>query len=394
MVAEPLAPPLDALTDLSEAIDSLQAEDLRRPSGSELGARLKALHRSINRLQAEAARTLEVFDRTNAYQVEGAFSAASWLRHRCNLSYNAAAGLVRMARRLPELPRALAAFLAGEISSNHLSLMTSTVDQVGLEPVQEQEEVLVEAARQLDPRMFRQVTVHLQHCVDPDGALKDANRDHERREVTLSETMDGLFVLNGTFDPEGGALLRTALAAVEGKPVPGDTRTARERRADAMLDLARHRLDVGDLPTSGCQRPHLTVTADVEVLAGQAPGAGLLNWEQLVPAETARRLACDCSVTPIVVGADGEPLSVGRARRTIPAPMRRAIMQRDKHCRFPGCDRPVAWTDGHHLQHWIDGGPTAYWNVWLLCRRCHRLVHEGGWRLERTPDDNLIAIPP
>jgi hypothetical protein len=205
--------------------------------------------------------------------------------------------------------------------------------------------------------------------------------------------MDGTFVLNGTLDAEGGAILRTALAAVEGKPVAGDDRTARQRRHDAMVDLGRRQLDSGELPTTGCQRPHLTVTADLEVLAGKAAGGGLLNWEQLVPAETVRRLACDCSVTPIVTGPDGEPLSVGRARRTIPAPMRRAIMLRDRHCRFPGCDRPVAWTDGHHLWHWIDGGPTAYWNVWLVCRRHHRLVHEGGWRLERTPD-GLIAIPP
>src|SRR5437016_516736 len=336
MLAEPLAPPLDSLAELSDAIDGLQSEDLHREAGSELGVRLKALHRSINRLQAEAARTLEAFDRTNAYQLEGAFSAASWLRHRCNISYNSAADLVRLARRLPELPRALAAFAAGDISSTHLSLMATTADQVGLEPVQEQEEVLVEAARQLDPRMFRQVTEHLRHCVDPDGALKDANQAHERRAVWISETMDGLFILNGTLDPEGGAILRTALAAVEGKPVAGDERSARQRRADAMVDMARHRLDVGDLPTSGCQRPPLTVTADLEVLAGKVPGAGLLNWEQLVPAETLRRLSCDSSVTPIVVGPGGEPLSVGRARRTIPAPMRRAIMMRDKHCRFPG----------------------------------------------------------
>ena len=394
MLAETLTPPLDALTDLSLVIDGLQSEDLRLGAGSELGARLRSLHRAINRLQAEATRTLEAFDRTNAYEVDGSLSAASWLRHRCNLSYGTASNQVQLARRLPELPQAQAAFASGDISSAHVSLMARTVDQVGLEPVRDQERVLVEAARQLDPRMFRQVTVHLRHCVDPDGALEDANQAYERRGVWLSETMDGLFVLNGTLDPEGGAILRTALAAVEGKPVPGDERSARQRRHDAMVDLARHRLDVGDLPTSGCQRPHLTVTADLEVLAKKAPGAGLLNWEQLVPAETVRRLACDCSVTPIVVGSDGEPLSVWRARRTIPAPMRRAIMLRDKHCRFPGCDRPVAWADGHHLRHWIDGGPTAMWNVWLLCRAHHRLVHEGGWRLERTSDGSLTAIPP
>jgi len=82
----------------------------------------------------------------------------------------------------------------------------------------------------------------------------------------------------------------------------------------------------------------------------------MLNWDQLAPAETARRLACDCSATPMVTAADGEPLSVGRARRTIPAPLRRAIVHRDRHCRFPGCDRHASWADGHNLRHWVDGG--------------------------------------
>jgi hypothetical protein len=393
MLAELLDPPLDSLADLVAAIDGLQAKDLRLEPGSELGHRLKTLRGAINRLEAESARTLEVFDRTQAYAASGSLSAASWLRHRCNLSYGAASDQVQLARRLPELPRAQAAFAAGEVSPAHLSLISRTADQVGIEPVREQEEVLVEAARQLDPRMFRQVTVHLRHCLDPEGALKDANQAHERRALYLSETMDGVFVLNGTLDAEGGAILRAALAAVEGKPVAGDRRGACQRRADALVDLGRHRLDAGDLPTSGCQRPHLTVTADLDTLAGEPAAAGVLNWEQLVPAETIRRLACDCSVTPMVTGPDGEPLSVGRARRTIPAPMRRAIVLRDRHCRFPGCDRPVAWADGHHLRHWIDGGPTAMWNVWLLCRRHHRLVHEGGWRLERKADV-LVAIPP
>src|SRR5438105_4052115 len=156
MLAETLTPPLDALADLSVVIDGLQSEDLRLGAGSELGARLRSLHRAINRLQAEATRTLEAFDRTKAYELEGSLSAASWLRHRCNLTYDTASNQVQMARQLPELPRAQAAFSSGDISSHHVSLMTRTADQVGLDPVKEQEEVLVEAARQLDPRMFRQ----------------------------------------------------------------------------------------------------------------------------------------------------------------------------------------------------------------------------------------------
>jgi hypothetical protein len=139
-----------------------------------------------------------------------------------------------------------------------------------------------------------------------------------------------------------------------------------------------------------------------------------------IHAETARRVACD-SVRTLVTVADattapvggiapsscatesegtalsngmasndttlltgavhsiGTPLSVGRATRTIPAPIRTALSLRDGGCRFPGCDRPPGWTDGHHIKHWADGGPTSLDNLVLLCRRHHRMVHERRW---------------
>src|SRR5205807_2919340 len=121
MAVELLDPPRDPLADLSEDIDRLQAEDLRLGVGAGLGPRLQSLHLAINRLQAESARTLEAFDRTNAYEVDGSLSAASWLRHRCNLSYSTASNQVQLARRLPDLPQAQAAFACGEISSAHVS---------------------------------------------------------------------------------------------------------------------------------------------------------------------------------------------------------------------------------------------------------------------------------
>jgi hypothetical protein len=63
-------------------------------------------------------------------------------------------------------------------------------------------------------------------------------------------------------------------------------------------------------------------------------------------------------------------------------------------CRFPGCDCPPAWTDGHHLEHWADGKPTLPWNLVLLCRRHHYRVHEEGWRLGWGASGELIAQPP
>jgi hypothetical protein len=95
--------------------------------------------------------------------------------------------------------------------------------------------------------------------------------------------------------------------------------------------------------------------------------------------EIARQLACDASIMRVVMSAASEPLDVGRRTPVVPASLRRALVVRDGHCRFPGCDRPPAWSDAHHVHHWADGGPTALSNLVLLCRRHHRLVHERGW---------------
>ncbi len=116
--------------------------------------------------------------------------------------------------------------------------------------------------------------------------------------------------------------------------------------------------------------------------------AAELEWSQPIPAETARRFACDAAITPII---DGE---ADRTSRVVPGATRRALIAPDKGCRFPGCDCPPAWTDAHHVKYWADGGPTTLDNLILLCRRHHRLVHEEGWTLEMDQSRDLVAIPP
>lgn len=118
-----------------------------------------------------------------------------------------------------------------------------------------------------------------------------------------------------------------------------------------------------------------------------------------VDRETARRLACDASVMRVVLAGQSEPLDVGRRTPVVPPSMRRAVIVRDRRCRFPGCDRPHTWCDAHHVVHWADGGPTALPNLLLMCRRHHRLVHRsGGFKLElldgrpvfRGPDGSIL----
>ncbi|MDQ3991914.1 MAG: HNH endonuclease, partial [Actinomycetota bacterium] len=117
--------------------------------------------------------------------------------------------------------------------------------------------------------------------------------------------------------------------------------------------------------------------------AGTAAGPGhralgpMAELEHTGPVgpEVITRLLCDASVARVVLAGGSEPLDVGRRTWVVPAPMRRAVVARDRHCRFPGCGRPPAWCEAHHVVPWEDGGPTAVANLLLLCRSHHRLVH-------------------
>jgi hypothetical protein len=200
-----------------------------------------------------------------------------------------------------------------------------------------------------------------------------------------------------------------------------------------LTELARRQLEGGRLPTTGGVRPQVAVTIELASLLGQ-PGlpGGEGAWVGPLPAETARRWACDAAVTRVLVtrhpaalqgngtdptgdppadlparlraamtllppalgGARAEPFDVGRATRVVAPAQRTALTVRDGGCRFPSCDRPVAWCDAHHLRHWLHGGPTDLGNLVLLCRAHHHAVHERGWQLHRHPNGEFTATPP
>jgi hypothetical protein len=136
------------------------------------------------------------------------------------------------------------------------------------------------------------------------------------------------------------------------------------------------------------ERYQVVVHVDAEVLAdAEDPGQSALEDGTRLSAETSQRLACDASRVVMRHDAEGRLLEVGARTRTIPPALRRALQYRDQGCRFPGC--AVRFGQGHHLQHWAQGGPTTLSNLALLCRRHHRAVHEGGLHLERLPNGDL-----
>ena len=105
-------------------------------------------------------------------------------------------------------------------------------------------------------------------------------------------------------------------------------------------------------------------------------------------------MACDCSVTRVLLSQESLVVDVGRSRRIVQGALRRALALRDQHCRWPGCEREASRCDGHHVVHWIHGGETNLDNLLLLCKRHHRMVHEGGWQMVVAERGEVIPVAP
>jgi hypothetical protein len=315
------------------------------------------------------------------------------------------------------MPIARDALTRGALSMSGRRVLVSA-REVDHDAFRGSEEQLVEAARIHSTNDLQRVAAYWRQAVEREHAIQGEEKLREQRRLHASVSLLGMVRVDGTLDPETGETLLTALGAVmdaDARNGSEDDRTPAQRRADALGEVCRQWLDGSDRPTVAGERPHVTVTVGTDALRGRAgvaspDGAAPQARSELdhvgpVSPETARRLACDASLMRVVMDGRSEPLDVGRRTSTVPPAMRRAVIVRDRHCRFPGCDRPHTWCDAHHVVHWADGGATAVDNLLLLCRRHHRKVHErGGFRLAvrdgratfRRPDGSplLDRAPP
>ncbi len=370
--------------NLGSAIDETLALDSDE-LGAELGPMLIELRRDIDRLEAGWTRLLRGFDRSGHWADDGALSTKAWLRHRCRLAPGTANEKVTVARRLADLPATEAAFEEGDISYAHVRVIAKATGDARPASADRIDPILADAARQLDPLRLRTAAEHWRHAVEPEVFLEVAEDAFQARRFHISETFEGRHAVDGEFDPEGGATIATAVHAAE-TTSKDDPRSPAQRRADALVAIARSYLDRRVAQTTGGERPHLNVSVDLATLEGRAGAkAATLAWsEQPISGEAARRLACDAGVSRIITDGKSEPLDVGRRTRVVPAPLRRAVIARDQHCVEVGCDRPPEWCDVHHIVHWLDGGPTELSNLELRCHPHHRDEHEGR-RRDRSP---------
>jgi hypothetical protein len=123
-------------------------------------------------------------------------------------------------------------------------------------------------------------------------------------------------------------------------------------------------------------------------------GAGTLETGEKLSVSAIRKLACDADILPVVLGAHGQVLDVGRTSRLVTMGIWLALIARDQHCAFPGCRRPPIACDAHHIDHWIDGGTTCLDNMVLLCRAHHSVIHATAWQVRLNPHDRLPEFKP
>jgi hypothetical protein len=364
-----------------------------RATGPELNFDMRELSRCRDLLELKFSEMAATFATTDEYDLDGSVSPIHWIRHQCHMGGGAAADRVAVGDQLKNMPLSTEAVAGGEIGFGHLALIARTATALAETGSNKQfdETPLLKKAKEFSVGRFRIFCDHQRHANDPEGYAAEQAQGVAERSLTLSSGESGRVWVRGVLDAEGGAVLRIALDPLARRTGREDDRKMTRRFADALVELAGHMLDSGMSP----QRPHLQVTTTLETLL-QRVGAAAADVEFSLPisAASVERLACDCNVTRILLGADSQVIDVGRSKRVISAAQRRALHVRDKGCRWPGCDRPASYTSGHHLVHWVKGGATDLDNLALLCLRHHWLVHEGKWQLVKTDGGELLAVPP
>jgi len=213
-------------------------------------------------------------------------------------------------------------------------------------------------------------------------AVREAKYDHglvpidPLPSLSLTQTDSG-GTIEATVDAEGYELVSRAVhALVDQMGLPKDLPMG-HRRAVALVGLARHFLERADTAsTDRVGTNHALITIDISTLLAETGGSALLSSGGVISGDTARRIACDAGISRIITRGPSEILDVGRATRTIPVALAKAVIARDRHCTHPGCNAPPWLCEIHHLLHWALGGPTDLANCRLLCWFHHQLEHE------------------
>ncbi|MFG3339443.1 DUF222 domain-containing protein [Glycomyces sp. NPDC048151] len=251
---------------------------------------------------------------------------------------------------------------------------------------------------------FKELRRHLDELwasIAEEVALFDELGEQSLQRLELTPQGNGMWGLEGTLSEATGRLLdkylKTACPPPRKEDREADSDSAAgdaegllpaqaNRHAEALHQLLA---GYGSSPQAATRHGHtatLDLVVDVETLQGKDTGRLPLLEGQPISVARARLLACEAGVIPSVFDyVTGEAVELGRAARLPNTSLRRKLeLEQPGGCAWRGCERPVAWTEAHHIQHWADGGLTVAENLILLCRFHHGRIHTAGWSVEKT----------
>ena len=381
----------------------------------ELDKAIGQLNRSINASSYQLLLLIREFDERAGWLQWNFTDAVAWLKWRCDLGTGTAREKLRIAHALKELPLTSDAFAVGNLSYSKVRVMTRVATR-------ENEAELIELAR-------RMTVLHLtEHCKQRSNAQKSSTATalaaqnsrefrvwHDHAKGTMHFSIE-LAVEEGELLEQAVAKAATQLTLETGMSTPGDCDEKSSwsaKQSDAVVHVMRHYLSENHSDNlsegesiSGTTQNSRSSSADHHLVmihvdenaltAGHSRQPNSSNPDSETsqyPIETVKRLCCDGSIVPIIENSKGEPLNVGRKTRTVTTAIRRALWSRDKGCAFPGCSHR-RFVDAHHIKHWADGGETSVENMVLLCSAHHKLVHEGGFQINRDQNGELFFRRP
>ncbi|MEQ3553257.1 DUF222 domain-containing protein [Pseudonocardia nematodicida] len=410
MSTGPVATAHRLLTEAFAAMDEIRETG----TDTDLLSLLPLCEGAIRKLDRITVATVSDLDRRGAFTDRGYRNPALALADLLNVDRADAKRRVRAAEHVhprtqldgTELPATLPAtaerFADGRLSLRHVDVIATVlsshaarrIDPARLEAA---EQTIAEHACVYNPSELHSWATQLVEALDEDGPEPDDAPPPEINTVKVipNRTGGGGRITGRYDDAVMFDAIATALDALSAPKDNLDDRSWDERTADALAEICSHTLDHGPTsltPEVGGRRPVIHVVIGLADLQNRARGALLDFGGQCTP-ESLRMLTCDAAVVPIVMNGAGQPLDVGRVKRTIPDGIRRAVAVRDRGCAHPGCNRPPSWCEVHHINPWELDGETKLSNCVMLCKVHHRLLHHSAWTV-RIRDGIPEFIPP
>lgn len=347
----------------------------------------------LERAQAAALAAIAELDHRGLHGADGAINSGAWLTGHADLSRRDGRALAAASSSINNATKVAVALAAGQLNVGRAKALADARNRRTAELFDAHEAELIHLAQGLTVDDTIRLARRWQLQADTDGP----HPGDDNQSARLSQTYDGRWRLDANLNPESGAIIDSVLNQImddlyrsdeaQGATPPPYSR----RRADALVEMALRATAAGDdkSPT----RPLIVITVDLADLTNPH-GTAVTDTAIPVAGPTLRQWLCDADISRVVTNGPSQVLDVGRDQRTATTAQRRALLIRDRHCVFPGCDRPPGWCQAHHITWWDNGGPTNLDNLCLLCSRHHHDIHRGRFHLRRNADGRLHFTRP